>query len=208
MLSFGRAAAHAGFTLIEVMITIAVVAIVLTLGLPSYRTWIQNTQIRTAAESALAGLQLARAEALKRNTNVRFQLMTSMTASCATSATATNWIVSVKDATSLCHITNPATDPPLLIQAKPSGEGTKNVTFAMADTTGTSQPVITFSALGQVTPPLANAPIILDIENPTAGGACVASGGKMRCLQIRVESSGQIRMCDPAVTATDDPRIC
>jgi len=201
MLNLSRAAAHGGFTLVETMIAIVVMAIVVALGMPAYREWIQNTQIRTAAESALAGIQLARAEALKRNTNVSFQLMTSMTATCARSTTGKNWIVSVKDATGLCNVTNPATDPPLLIQAKPSGEGTKNVALSA------SQSAITFSGLGQVTP-APTGTITLDITNPSVGGNCVVSGGKMRCLQIRVDSSGQIRMCDPAVSATNDPRKC
>ena len=69
-----------GVTLIELMITITVFGIAISLGAPAYTEWIQNTQIRTAAESVLSGLQLARAEGLKRNATVRFQLMTSMDA--------------------------------------------------------------------------------------------------------------------------------
>jgi type IV fimbrial biogenesis protein FimT len=61
-----------GFNLIELMIAVTVLAILLFLGLPEYREWIQNTQVRTSAESVLNGLQLARAEAVKRNTPVTF----------------------------------------------------------------------------------------------------------------------------------------
>ena len=37
-----------GFTLIELMVTLAIVAILLALGAPVYTTWTQYTQIRTA----------------------------------------------------------------------------------------------------------------------------------------------------------------
>jgi prepilin-type N-terminal cleavage/methylation domain-containing protein len=62
---------RAGFTIIELMITLAVLGVLLALGMPSISSWLQNTQIRTAAEGMVSGLQLARAEALRRNANVR-----------------------------------------------------------------------------------------------------------------------------------------
>lgn len=61
-----------GFNLIELMIAVTLLGVLLMLGLPEYREWIQNTQIRTSAESVQNGLQLARAEAVRRNTPVTF----------------------------------------------------------------------------------------------------------------------------------------
>lgn len=61
-----------GVTLIELIIGIAVLSIVLVLGVPSYSEWIQNSRLRNTAEAILNGLQLARAEAVARNTSVRF----------------------------------------------------------------------------------------------------------------------------------------
>ena len=45
------------------------------------------------------------------------------------------------------------------------------------------------------------------VTNPM-GGTCAADGGEMRCLSVVVTSAGQVRMCDPAVTASTDPRKC
>ena len=90
-----RATLARGFTLIELLITLAIVAIVLALGAPAFGAWIQNTQLRSAAESMLTGIKLARTEATKRNATVRFQMMD---ASCALSDTGANWVVSVDDA--------------------------------------------------------------------------------------------------------------
>lgn len=56
------------------MVAIAVLIIVVSMGMPSYNIWIQNTRLRNAAESIQNGLQLARAEAVARNRTVRFSL--------------------------------------------------------------------------------------------------------------------------------------
>ena len=93
----------AGFTIIELMIVLVVLGVVLTLGMPSISGWLQNTQIRTAAEGMVSGLQLARAEALRRNAIVRFQLVNNLTAGCALSNTGRNWVISQTDATSACN---------------------------------------------------------------------------------------------------------
>ena len=41
----------AGFTLVELMITLAVLALLIFVGLPGMSTWLQNTQIRGSAEA-------------------------------------------------------------------------------------------------------------------------------------------------------------
>lgn len=64
----------AGFTLIELMITIVILAILLYVALPNFAVWMQNTQIRTAGEAILNGMQLARAEAIRRNVNVELRM--------------------------------------------------------------------------------------------------------------------------------------
>jgi type IV fimbrial biogenesis protein FimT len=65
---------HAGFTLIELVIGLMILGLLAGMALPSFRAWIQNSQIRTGAESVLNGLQVARAEAVRRNLLVEFQV--------------------------------------------------------------------------------------------------------------------------------------
>jgi type IV fimbrial biogenesis protein FimT len=64
----------AGFTLIELMITVVILTILLYVALPNFAVWMQNTQIRTAGEAVLNGMQLARTEAIRRNVNVELRM--------------------------------------------------------------------------------------------------------------------------------------
>lgn len=59
-----------GFTLIELMITLLVAAIVLTVGVPSFQDFIANQRARTVAQDLMAVLLYTRSEAVKRNVNI------------------------------------------------------------------------------------------------------------------------------------------
>ncbi len=59
-----------GLTLIELMVTIALVALLVTLSIQSFVGWIRNAQIRTVTESLQGGLRTAQAEAVRRNRQV------------------------------------------------------------------------------------------------------------------------------------------
>lgn len=187
----------AGVTLIELMIAITILGILLIAGLPEAFKWMQNAKIRTAAESISNGLQLARGEAVRRNTSVRFQLVDSLTNSCALSATGSNWVVSLADPSGACDVAPSDTVAPQIVQKNSSAEGSTNV----AINSGVAN--VVFNGLGRSTLLGANT---IQVTNPT-GGACIAAG-PMRCLNIVVQIGGQIRMCDPSITAVGDTRRC
>jgi type IV fimbrial biogenesis protein FimT len=190
-----------GFTLIEAMITLAVLALLFMIGLPGMNTWLQNTQIRTSTEALQAGLQLARAEALRRNVPVRFQLVDSLAGGCALAMNGTSWVVSLADVTGQCNAVESddvLVSPPQIVQKWSGAEGTPN---AVINATVAS---VVFNGLGR-TAGGAGA-VQIDVTN-AAGGACQPAG-PMRCLRINVASGGQMRMCDPAVMDPADPRRC
>jgi type IV fimbrial biogenesis protein FimT len=58
---------YKGFTLIELMITVAIMSILLTVGLPSFQSIIASSRLTAAANAMVSALQLARMEALKQH---------------------------------------------------------------------------------------------------------------------------------------------
>src|SRR5690554_4410377 len=54
-----------GFTLIELMVTVAVVAIVVAIGLPSFQGSLRSNRVATASNELVASIALARSEALR-----------------------------------------------------------------------------------------------------------------------------------------------
>lgn len=111
-----------GFSLIELMIAITVMAILLGLAVPSFKTWMQNSQIRNAAESIQNGLQRARAEAVTRNARVEFVL-----------GADSSWVVKLVGGAN--------------IDARPANEGSRNVTRTVLPAGATT---ITFDNFGGV----------------------------------------------------------
>jgi type IV fimbrial biogenesis protein FimT len=186
-----------GMSLIELMIGIVVLGILLALGAPTFSRWTQSSQIRNAAEAIHNGLTLARAEAVRRNTTVRFQFVTTTTSACALSDTGANWVVSLDSPAGACDAAPSDNVAPRIVQVRSAAEGSRN---AAVNAGGVS--LITFNGTGQAT---GGAPAAINVTNPT-GGAC-APGGPMRCMRVTVATGGQIRMCDPA-RAADDPQGC
>lgn len=168
-----------GFSIIELMIAIAILAISLALATPSYRAWIQNTRIRNTAESFQNGLQLARNEAVRLNAPVQFALV------------GTEWTVGCVTATASC---------PAMIQNRVTEEGGSSAITATASDGNT----IVFNNLGRISSPVpASGTAWLRVDISTA----VLSALDSRELCIAVSQGGATRMCDPNTTAPD-PRAC
>lgn len=189
-----------GVSIIEVMVAVTVLIVLLMTGLPSFSVWLQNTKVRTGAESILAGLQLARMEAVRRNAVVRFQFVDNFTNSCALASNTGNWIVSQDDPTNNCHIAPSDTAAPRTIQSKPAIEGSPDVTIAAVDSVGNAATFVAFNGMGRVTATTLIQRIDID--------SSMLAASDSRDLSILIAPGGQIRMCDPNVTATTDPRYC
>lgn len=198
--------AQKGVSLVELLIGIAVLALLIAAGLPNITQFLQNTQLRGRAESIMSGIQLARTEALRRNTAVRFTLTTDITGSCAASSTGTAWVVSMDDPSGSCDSAVSETAAPRILQAR-GAEGGANAEVQTSG--GAAQHTLVFNALGRLTTNNPNNFTQVDVSNPV-GGTCqhVDANGKMRCLRLVVTTGGDVRMCDPKVTDPTDPRIC
>lgn len=174
-----------GFTLIEVMITITLLAFLLLLALPAFTTMISNLRVRNVSDSVLSGIQSARTEALKRNINISFELDPA-------TGIGGGWKV------------YPTSNNADVLHSKSSSEG-GGVQVAL-DTGAT---IIEFNNLGRrVLPAVPNATGTLDVDVSNPGtGACEDTGGSVRCLRVTVSLGGETRLCDPN-RPTSDPQAC
>jgi prepilin-type N-terminal cleavage/methylation domain-containing protein len=82
-----------GFSLIELMVVIAIAGIALAIAVPNLQDSIISSRTRGVAESIQSGLLLARSESIKRNGMMRFQLVSTMDVGCTASATSRLWVV-------------------------------------------------------------------------------------------------------------------
>lgn len=76
-----------GFTLVELIITLAIAAILITMAVPSFRETISNNRMATQANEFITALNLTRSEAVKRGQRITL----CKSADGATCATAGNW---------------------------------------------------------------------------------------------------------------------
>ena len=84
---------HKGFTLIELVMSIAIVAILLTVGIPSFQALITNNRITTQTNDFVSDLAHARAEAVRRNSLVTICQSNTGTSCVASSSWGDGWIV-------------------------------------------------------------------------------------------------------------------
>ncbi len=159
-----------GFSMVELLIGIAILAILAVVGAPSLTTWMQNAQLRTAAEITSDGLQLAKAEAVRRNTQVQFSLP----------GATTSWSIGCATPSATC---------PATIQSRSGNEGTSNVTLT------TTANTVTFNGLGR-----ASNAMSISLVNNTGGACqpagpmrclniLVSAGGQIRMCNPALPST-------------------
>lgn len=189
-----------GFTLIELMVTVAILGVLLSMGVSGYQTWIANSRARTTAESIQNGLSLARSEAIRRNAKVQFVMTTAdpvssnMTAvQSGLSSSGTNWMVRIYQSGG----SYTAAD---FIQGRSAAEGGANTSInedaAVAGCTRQSN--VIFTGMGNQNSPATANTVCFDVS---------ATGGD-RPLRISVTPGGAIRMCDPGLSITTSTMGC
>ena len=166
-----------GFTLIELVVTIAVLVAVSTIAIPAFQSSIGNAQIRTVTESIRNGLQQARAEAIKRNARVRFTLQ-------ADSA----WQIGCVTVTVTC---------PALITQKKAVEGSSSNISAIADNN-----TAVFGSFGTRDPAIADALTVVNVTHSQV------VSDQRKALRVMLNAGGNVKVCDPSVTAEGDTRAC
>lgn len=173
-----------GLTLVEMLIALAIFGILVGLAVPGFNTSLAGLKVRTAAEKLLGAVQVARAEAVKRNAQVDFSL---------DSLQGAGWTVQLADGT--------------VLQSYSGQEGSPNIVVAAAPLLAGN--LISFNGLGQrIAPAAAAGAVTLSFSYPNVG-ACQPAG-PIRCVNVTVSIGGAARMCDPLLTVTDpaNPAAC
>lgn len=68
-----------GFSLVELLVVMGIVAIISSIAVPSFLTYLQTTRLTNAAQNLYYALQTARTEAIKQNANVYVSFQTGTT---------------------------------------------------------------------------------------------------------------------------------
>ena len=98
-----------GFTLIELMIGIAILAIILGLGVPSFMNTIERNRITTATNDVVMAMQMARSEAIKRRAEVTVCRRDAAGSACENGTDwAGGWLVLVTAPGEVLRVWNPA----------------------------------------------------------------------------------------------------
>jgi type IV fimbrial biogenesis protein FimT len=211
-----RTTAVGGFGLIELMVGIAVLAVLTMLAVPSFSDWMRSTRLRSAAESLRSDLQAARAEAIRTNAGTRLQFVTTLDDHCALSPVGTYWVVNAGLSTSpagACGNSLSATVSPYLVRKSPIVSSTAaDLVLSVSSTASgnAAPPALGFSPLGLMaatTDPATDLGTVT-VTLTSSTGTCVAAGGAVRCLNVIVSPAGDARICDPARSGATDPMTC
>lgn len=195
-----RTAARAGgFTMVELLVTIALLALLLGLAGPSFTLWTRNAQVRSVSDALQNGARLAQAEAVRRNRQTVFFLTNGAGCDNTLTAAANGRFWSVRTISLL------------------AGEAAETVQCGnLADRAGgvniSGPTAICFNSAGRQT---ANA-----APSVGSGVACtlnplgvstfdLSASGSDRPLRVLVTLGGQVRLCDPGKTlSTTNPDGC
>ncbi|MET3377429.1 type IV fimbrial biogenesis protein FimT [Variovorax boronicumulans] len=187
-----------GFTLIELMITVTLLAILMMLAAPSMMEWVRNSKVRAVSEALQNGLREAQSESLRRSRQVVFALTDSKPTADSSAFTAK---------TDGNHWT---------VRALPSmaGESSAFVSSGILTDVGpgvtiTGPAVVCFNSVGRLVPNTTSA-----FSTLTGGATCsvdaasppifdIQLDGADRPLRVLVALGGQVRMCDPKKTMSN-----
>ncbi|BEP61695.1 GspH/FimT family pseudopilin [Variovorax sp. V213] len=147
-----------GFTLVELMVTIVVLVILMSVAVPSFDNIRLSSRLNSYSTDLVAGSQVARSEAIKRNAQVRLCVSSNGTSCATTGQWETGWIVISTDGVVIQK--QPATASgyqirdggglsALAFEATGVGATAANFTICRASPVGSQERVVKVSATGR-----------------------------------------------------------
>lgn len=187
-----------GFTLIELMVTVSVLAIILGLGIPNLREFLVRNQASQIVTEFASDVARTRVEAINRNNCVSMCLsantasaLTGGTPTCATAGSnwQAGWIIFSNPTCSAAQ-NNPTTSGSELIAVRQSGL----LTFELAPASGAALRRLTFDSRGTAAGVQKNLTLAYTPENtssPHYRSVCLSSAGRIRIEQYAGVSACQ-----------------
>jgi type IV fimbrial biogenesis protein FimT len=188
-----RSPRQPGFTIIELMVTISVFAILFAVAFPPMTTWINNNKVRAVADALQNGIRLAQAESLRRSRQVVFSLTNSATPSGGFTAAANGNYWSVNVIPSMLDGTDGTTQA-AFVESGVINTNTRVVIGGPAE--------ICFNSVGRLTTNGTTGIPGATCAAPAAGAATwyditlQGGGADARQLRVTVNVGGQVHMCD------------
>jgi type IV fimbrial biogenesis protein FimT len=163
-----------GFTAIELMVVIAIVALLTALAAPSFTPVIERWRVRQSVDGLQSAVYFARSEAIKRGGNITIRKEPTGTNGCTLATTAAEWDCGwfVFVDTNNNGVLNAGEEVLQRFVTPPNVQVTRSA--ATAD--------IRFDRWGRAAAPFGFSLVPLDrpTTNPAARGLCMSSGGRVR----------------------------
>lgn len=182
-----------GFTLIEVIVVVALIAILMSMAVPSLATFQRNSELRATASGFLAAVQSARAEAMKRGVDTYMVPVTNKNDDNNGNNWANGWLIYADNDRSQSLTGNDVVimqTGPIAVKTKVTSNATDASEFA-----GGAGKFIRFNGGGF---PLA-------MDGSFRGGAIEFTViGSTERRRVVLNAVGRTRLCDPAKDTTTD----
>jgi type IV fimbrial biogenesis protein FimT len=205
-LLMSRSNRSAGFTMIELIVTLTIFSVLVALTVPTMRTWIADAKVRAVADSLQNGIRLAQTEALRRSRQVVFVLTNSTTPQSGGFTAAANgsyWAVQTIPA-----MTDGSEGPVVVGSGVLFSPGTP-VTITNGPTAicfNSAGRLVTQSTTG-ITGATCTTPTTLLNGAPTFYYT-INQTLAARPLNVQVGLGGQLHLCDPTQSLSTSPYGC
>jgi type IV fimbrial biogenesis protein FimT len=199
-----RAKRASGFTLLEMVVTMGIFAVLVALAVPTMRTWISNSKVRAVSDALQNGLRLSQSESLRRSRQVAFELTNNTTAPFTAVASGRYWAIN--------------TIPSMTDGTETSAFVESGVLAAVGSNVAVTGPAaVCFNSVGRLVSNTSTATTV------TGGASCtlptigtppfwaynVNVTGADRPLQVKLSLGGQVHLCDPSKTfSNSNPDGC
>ncbi|MBV1774630.1 GspH/FimT family pseudopilin [Burkholderiaceae bacterium DAT-1] len=186
-----------GFTLVEMLITLVILGVGLGIAVPSMNAWTNDRRAQAVAQSMIDGLRFARQEALSRNTNINFTLVTETDGTVSWEVGCAQVVNNQNVGTSTALIGCPAT-----IRERKLFENGDRFSVSPSPTSNTIQ----FQPLGNIA--TTSITSLAGSGTATALNMIITYRGTATPIAVSVTVGGVIKICKTSISTAGDPLLC